>query len=150
MTQLIFILWLGLTMNQQDSCKSLTINSDKFSTPDTLRIRFALKGFGQIPIDSIYHRYEDNSPFKIENDCLSFTVSHMGCDYSYDLVWDGKFRNDHNKTIANIEFFLSYTDPCKVNNTNHLKYDLSEIINRNKDENLYLNFIGYNKLIKVK
>jgi hypothetical protein len=111
---------------------------------------YHLRGYGDIPFNQNTD-YEDDSPFKIENNCLIFGVKHGGCGYTYDLIWDGKFRKDNNnKTIAEIKFILFYTDYCERLNSNRLKYDLSEIINGNKGENLFLNFIGYDKLIKIK
>lgn len=149
MMHLLLILLTTLQPIKEDSCKKITIiSSENFATTKTYE--FNLRGFGRIPFNAS-STYQDNSPFTFENNCLEFGISHGGCGCTFDLIWDGTLRKDKdNRTIADIKFILFYKEPCKRLISSKQKYDLSEIINKSKTDILFLNFIGYDKLIKVK
>lgn len=153
-TAIIFVL-LGLMFLSK--CESDSLNHDgvydiivsktEFELLETLP--FTLKGFGQIPY-SHYHPYKDQNPFDVKGNCLCFSIVHMGCDYTYKLIWDGKFKQNGNEnTIVDLKFVLHYTDPCKIANHTDLKYDITPILVMCPGSSLRINFIGYSKLIYV-
>jgi hypothetical protein len=136
---------------QTEDCLNITINKS-FVDSTTLSYDYLLKGFGNIPIDSVEYTWQEHEkPFTIQNNCLQFCISFMGCGVSYKLLWNNEFRIDnHNRTIANIKFILEWTNDCNRQNSECLKYDLMPILNGYGGKDLYLNFIGYNKLLKIK
>ena len=146
--QLTYLFVLLLSFPQQD-CKTVKKNKEAFQKGTSKP--YNLAGFGAIPYDS-FQAYRNNSdPFVIENNCLSFKITHGGCACTFEMLWDGTCRTDEDhQKIADIKFILSYDDPCKMLNHTDLKFNLTELLNYSKADSLYINFIGYKKLIKVK
>jgi hypothetical protein len=148
MSKLLFFLLPIITyFSPHKGCDKITIDSNRYITNVTNQ--YTLKGFGRIPFDTIHYKYGTNTPFTIGDNCLAFTIDHMGCGCTYELIWTGQYRYEGDKTIADIKFILRWTDPCKMLSITNLSYNISEIINNNKSNNLYLNFDGYG-LIKIK
>ena len=150
MTIQSILLFLTLLVFPQKDCQNIIIDNQKFQSQSTKS--YNLVGFGEIPIDKSYnYSNDDKTPFVIDNNCLSFKITHGGCDCIFEMFWDGKFRIDEkNKTIVDLKFILSWKNPCKRLNHTNLKYDLTEILKHSKTGQLYMNFVGYDKLIRIK
>lgn len=144
---LIIFLTSFLISPQQD-CRVIKNDKEKFYSHQTKS--YELVGFGDIPVDTTTD-YKNDNPFSIENKCLNFKIAHMGCGCSFDMYWDGTIKTDkQGQSIVDLKFILSYTDPCKRLSITNLKYDLTEILKNQADKKVFINFVGYDKLIEVK
>jgi len=138
----------SLIISPQQDCWLIKNDKEKFYSQSTNS--YELVGFGHIPVDTT-RNYEHDNPFSIENNCLNFKITHIGCDYSFDMFWDGTIKTDkQGQSIVELKFILAYTDPCKRLNKTNLKYDLTEILKNQAGKKVFINFVGYDKLIEVK
>lgn len=146
----IFLIYLTpLFVFSQQDCRLIKKDKEQFINKKTAS--YELVGFGDIPIDTT-RNYKHDNPFTIENNCLLFKITHMGCNCSFEMFWDGNVKTDKEgqTIIIDLKFILSYTDPCKRLNHTNLKYDLTEIVKNQEGKKVFINFVGYDKLIEVK
>ena len=146
--QTLYILFTFLFSLPQQDCKVITKDKELFQS--LLTKSYTLEKFGSIPADK-YSGSKNEVAFSIDNKCLQFSIRHMGCDCTFEIYWDGKYRTDkENRSTVDLKFILSYKDPCKRLNRTDLKFDLKEILDNCKGDRLFVNFIGYDKLVQIK
>lgn len=67
------------------------------------------------------------------------------------MLWNGELEIDnYNRTIAHVRFVVKWKEDCERKNNECLKFDLSSILNAYSGKELYLDFEGYNKILKIK
>ncbi|MEO9474361.1 MAG: hypothetical protein ABJG41_02470 [Cyclobacteriaceae bacterium] len=97
---------------------------------------------------------EYDPPFEICKDNLLFTIWYSGDGImeneaaNFELIWDGFYQiNKQGRTIVNLAFASKNFKTRKRQDHKQIKFDLTRIKTSQTNE-LYINFIGYNKLLK--